>query len=86
MAASTAPYLWRRASQLVSPFQLPPLTRTASCLGQEFVLFLSTEAKQRDLITIVPLDILREIRSLFHLVVSSHTGKLDRHVRPRSSA
>ena len=50
------------------------------------MLFLSTEAKQRDLITIVPLDILREIRSLFHLVVSSHTGKLDRHVRPRSSA
>jgi hypothetical protein len=46
---------------------------------QEFVLFLSTEAKQHDLITIVPLDILREIRSLFHLVVHSHTGKLDRH-------
>ena len=55
-------------------------------MGQEFVLFLSSEAKQHDLVTIVPLDILREIRSLFHLVVSSHTGKLDRHVRPPGAA
>jgi hypothetical protein len=47
---------------------------------QEFVLFISTTAKTQELTTIVPLDLLREIRSLYRLVAPR--GKLDRHVRP----
>lgn len=84
-AVSKAPCLSRRVAVPVKSRKqtlYAPLTCLVWAL-QEFVLFLSTEAKKHELIAIVPLDLLREIRSMYHLVTMSSRGggKLDKHVR-----
>jgi hypothetical protein len=43
-------------------------------------MFISAAAKTHDLLALVPLDLLQEVRSLYSIVASD--GMLDRQVRP----
>lgn len=50
------------------------------CARQDFVMFVSAVAKTHQLLALIPVDLLHEVRSLYGLV-SRHRGVLDRQVR-----